>query len=160
MAEAAAQEAFQINIVGQYTKDLSFEAPETPGIFQALQQKQPDVDINIGVNVNSGPETMSEVILHIDAKCTLDGRTVFIVDLDYAGLVQIDAPEEQMHPVLMIEIPRFLFPFARNILAETSRNAGFMPLMLGPVDFAAMYQNMGQGGNGGTNGGAPASDDA
>ena len=149
MAEAQQQEQIQINIVGQYIKDLSFEAPETPAIFRALQQKQPDVDINVGVNVDAGPDDMHEVILHIDAKCAIEGKTVFISEVDYAGLVKVGAPEDQLAPVLMIEIPRFLYPFARNVIAEVSRNAGFMPLMLGPVDFAAMYNQKLQGGNGG-----------
>ena len=142
MAEASAPEEVQIqmNIVGQYTKDLSFEAPETPGIFQELQKSQPDVDINVGVSANAGPDGMHEVVLHIDAKCTLTEKTVFVIELDFAGLVQLNAPESHMQQILMVEVPRFLFPFARGILATTTRDAGFMPLMLGPVDFLSIYR--------------------
>ena len=129
----------QMNIVGQYSKDLSFEAPETPGIFPELQKNQPDVDINVGVHTNQGPEGMHEVVLHIDAKCAVGDKTVFVIELDYAGLVNLEAPESHVQQILMVEVPRYLFPFARGILAETTRDAGFMPLMLGPVDFLAMY---------------------
>lgn len=130
-----------MNIVGQYTKDLSFEAPETPGIFSELQKGQPDISINVGVSANHGPDDMHEVILHVDAKCTLGDKSVFVIELEYAGLINLTAPETHVQQILMVEVPRYLFPFARGILAETTRDAGFMPMMLGPIDFQTLYQD-------------------
>ncbi len=124
----------------QYTKDLSFEVPSAPGIFNALQNQQPEISVNINVGANPVQDKVFEVILEINAECKIEKQVGFILELDYAGVFTLNIPEEHMQAVLLIECPRLIFPFARNILAEVSRDGGFPPLMLGPVDFAAMFQ--------------------
>jgi len=141
-AGGAQPEQIQINVVAQYTKDLSFEAPESPAVFGMLQEgKQPEINVNINVRAAQGEQNLNEVVLHIDAKCTVEGKTAFIVELDFGGLVQANTTSDQLQFVLLVEVPRMLFPFARNIIAEVTRDGGFMPLMLGPVDFLAMMRD-------------------
>ncbi|MCH7865840.1 MAG: protein-export chaperone SecB [Proteobacteria bacterium] len=129
-----------ITINVQYIKDLSFEAPTAPGIFSALQTQQPDITVNINVGANPLQDKVFEVVLEINAECKIEKQIGFILELDYAGVFTLNIPDEHLQAVLLIECPRLIFPFARNILAEVSRDGGFPPLMLGPVDFAAMFQ--------------------
>lgn len=140
--EQADQETFEPPIVinAQYIKDLSFEAPLAPGIFSALQTHQPDISVNISVGANPLQDKMFEVVLEINAECKIEQKVGFIIELDYAGTFTLNIPDEHLQPVLMIECPRLLFPFARNILADVSRDGGFPPVMLGPVDFTSMFQ--------------------
>ena len=136
--EAVNEQPIAIN--AQYTKDLSFEAPGAPGIFGLMQQEAPDIGVNVNVNVNPLQENTYEVILEIGAECKIKDQTAFILELEYAGVFTLGVPEEHIQPLLLIECPRLLFPFARNILADVSRDGGFPPLMLEPLDFSAMYQ--------------------
>ncbi|MBC8269614.1 MAG: protein-export chaperone SecB [Rhodospirillaceae bacterium] len=140
-AEQDAPAAPPIQINAQYIKDLSFEAPATPGIFAKLQNEAPDVTINVDVNAHPIQERFFEVQLHIRATCKVAEETAFISELVYGGLFTINVPEEHLQAILLIECPRLLFPFARNIVADCSRDGGFPPLMLAPVDFVAMFQN-------------------
>jgi len=142
--QPAAPEAAElppISINAQYIKDMSFEAPSTPGIFAKLQQEAPDVTINVDVNAHPVQEQFFEVQLHIRATCKVGEETAFISELVYGGLFTINVPQEHLQAILLIECPRLLFPFARNIVADASRDGGFPPLMLAPVDFVAMFQN-------------------
>ena len=129
-----------MRIIGQYLKDLSFENPNAP---QSLSPQQTQPDINIAVNVNArnlGPMDY-EVELHLDAKATLQDKVIFAAELLYAGAFRLENfPANLLHPAVLIECPRMLFPFARQILADATRNGGFPPLMLDPIDFASMYQ--------------------
>tara|TARA_E500000331_G_scaffold358164_1_gene423108 strand:+ start:178 stop:678 length:501 start_codon:yes stop_codon:yes gene_type:complete len=129
-----------ITINAQYTKDLSFEAPTVPGIFSVMQQKSPDMEISINVTTAEFEKNVYEVVLDLSARCTVGEETGFILELEYAGLFTVNVEEEVKGAVLLIECPRLLFPFARNIMADVSRDGGFPPLMLGPIDFAALYQ--------------------
>ncbi len=140
-AEQQASDAPPIQINAQYIKDLSFEAPATPGIFAKLQQESPDVTINVDVNAQPVQDRYFEVQLHIRASCKVGEETAFISELVYGGLFTINVPEEHLQAILLIECPRLLFPFARNIVADASRDGGFPPLMLAPVDFVSMFQN-------------------
>ena len=129
-----------MRILGQYLKDLSFENPNAP---QALAPKQSQPDINISVNVNARnlAPTDFEVELHLDAKATSEGKVVFASELLFAGVFRMENfPANMLHAAVLIECPRMLFPFARQILADATRNGGFPPLMLDPIDFASMYQ--------------------
>ncbi|MBU6397273.1 MAG: protein-export chaperone SecB [Rhodospirillales bacterium] len=137
----------------QYTKDLSFEVPGAPAIFTQLRA-QPHVNLNLDVQVRRLEEkqTVFEVTLAIRAEGTTEapkaaGGTqekppvVFIADLAYAGVFTLSGiPEEQQEPVLLVECPRLLFPFARNILADVTRDGGFPPVLLGPIDFVGLWQ--------------------
>jgi preprotein translocase subunit SecB len=129
-----------LKILGQYLKDFSFENPNAPGSL-APQQKQPDINISVNVNArNLGPNDF-EVELHLDAKASGDNTVIFAAELLYAGIFRLENfPQNLLHPAVLIECPRMLFPFARQILADATRNGGFPPLMLDPIDFAAMYQ--------------------
>jgi preprotein translocase subunit SecB len=135
------QAAPPVMINAQYVKDLSFEAPTAPGIFSVMQQKQPDISININVDHAVLEGNVSEVVLEFEVRCTAGDDVAFILELQYAGVFTINVPDEHRIAMLMVECPRLLFPFARNILATVSREAGFPPLMLGPVDFVAMFQS-------------------
>ena len=129
-----------IIINAQYTKDLSFEAPTAPGIFGVMQEQNPDVKVGVNVDFTEFEDNIFEVVLRVEASCTVGDDTAFLLELDYAGLFTVNVEDEVKGPVLLIECPRLLFPFARNILADVSRDGGFPPLMLGPMDFAGMYQ--------------------
>ncbi|WP_186390222.1 MULTISPECIES: protein-export chaperone SecB [unclassified Stappia] len=128
-----------MSILAQYIKDLSFENPNAPGSLQP--QEQPKLDINVNVGAQPMGENQFEVVLTLTATARTSAMTVFAIELVYGGLFRIvGVPEEHLHPFVLIECPRMLFPFARNILAEASRNGGFPPLMLDPIDFAALYR--------------------
>ncbi|NVK35394.1 MAG: protein-export chaperone SecB [Rhodobacteraceae bacterium] len=133
-----------MNILGQYIKDLSFENPNAPRSLQ--QGEQPKLDINVNVTAQPVGEEQFEVVLTLNAKAERPDLVMFNVELIYAGLFRISGvPQEHMHPFVMIECPRMLFPFARNIMAEATRNGGFPPLLLDPIDFAQLYRtNMAQ----------------
>ena len=129
-----------MRILSQYLKDLSFENPNAPQSL-ATQQNQPDINIAVNVNARNLAPTDFEVELHLDAKATVAGKVVFAAELLYAGSFRLENfPPNLLHPAVLIECPRMLFPFARQILAEATRNGGFPPLMLDPIDFAGMYQ--------------------
>ena len=130
----------------QYTKDLSFEVPGAPEIFATLRE-QPRVDLQLDVQarVLQDGGNIYEVALKIraDAKAPINGesQTCFIVELVYCGVFTLDVPPEQIEPILLVECPRLLFPFARNILADITRDGGFPPVLLAPIDFVALWQS-------------------
>ncbi len=129
-----------MRILGQYLKDLSFENPNAPQAL-APQQNQPDINISVNVNARNLAPTDFEVELHLDAKATSEGKVIFASELMYAGVFRMENfPANMLHAAVLIECPRMLFPFARQILADATRNGGFPPLMLDPIDFAGMYQ--------------------
>lgn len=154
----AAQQAPQLRVLGQYTKDLSFENPNAPKSLRG-SSAQPKIDLAIDVNARSVEEDTFEVELSLSAKAERDGEALFIAELSYAGLFQIrNVDERAREPFLLIECPRLIFPFARRVLADATRDGGFPPLMLEPVDFAALYrQQLARQGaaDGGDNGQPP-----
>ncbi|MCL2715249.1 MAG: protein-export chaperone SecB [Alphaproteobacteria bacterium] len=133
----------QLSVLAQYTKDLSFENPNAPVSLQA-QNEQPQINIQINVNADNLSEHEIEVTLAIEGKAESAGKVLFSFELAYAGIFRIvNVPKENLHPLVMIECPRLLFPFAREIIASSVRDGGFPPLMLDPVDFVGLYrQNM------------------
>jgi preprotein translocase subunit SecB len=150
---AQAPQPLVLNI--QYTKDLSFEVPNAPAIYTVLRSA-PNVNINLDVQVRriQEGETVFEVTLAARAEATIPPAAkangsveekptvVFIADLAYAGIFTLTGiPENQMEPILLVECPRLLFPFARNILADVTRDGGFPPVMLGPIDFVGLWQS-------------------
>jgi preprotein translocase subunit SecB len=127
-----------VAVISQYVKDLSFENPNSPQIYQSETAPQLDVQFNIGATQVG--DDVHEVVLKIEVKAETDGRTAFLVDLSYAGLFGIrNIPDEHMQPFMLGEAPRILFPFARRVLADAIRDGGFQPLMLEPIDFNALY---------------------
>lgn len=136
--DATEEPALVIN--GQYIKDFSFEAPNTPEVFNLLQTEMPNIQVDIDVQGEGKGENLFEVILKVRAEAQVKEDAAYICELSYAGLFSINVPPEHLGPVLLIECPLILFPFLRRIIADTTGDGGFAPLMLSPVDFAALYQ--------------------
>lgn len=126
---------------GQYVKDLSFEVPGAPAIFAEMQGQNPNIPIHVDINAQQLHENTYEVSLHLKVEAKLeDGRPVFIVELVYGGIFTINVAPEHVQAMLLIECPRMLFPFARNIIADMTRDGGFPPLMIQPIDFIQLYR--------------------
>lgn len=133
----------QVAALAQYIKDLSVENPSSPQVFQ--WQDQPQLDVQFNINVNRASEDVHEVVLKIDASARSASGVHFVVDLSYAGLFAIrNVPEESLPPFLLVEAPRLLFPFARQVIASAVQDAGFPPLMLDPINFEAVYMSQAQ----------------
>lgn len=127
-----------VGVISQYIKDMSVENPNAPDSFQWANQPQIDVQFNIGSRKLN--DEVHEVELKITVTAKADEGTAFIVELAYAGLIGMrNMPEDQVRPFLFAEAPRILFPFARRVLADAVRDAGFPTLMLEPIDFNALY---------------------
>jgi preprotein translocase subunit SecB len=130
----------QLILNAQYIKDLSFENPRAP---QSLIQQtaQPDVEINVDVKANNlGPEVF-EVVLTINATARAQGETVFLIELAYGSVVTIKNATAELLPMLvLVETPRIVFPFARAVIANATRDGGFPPLMINPIDFAELLR--------------------
>ena len=136
--EAQAKPNF--NVITQYIKDFSFENPNAPESLMQPQQK-PQITIQVNVNQNQLSSTDFEVALKVEGKGELTGSVLFAFDLSYAGMFRLtNIPQENIGPLLMIECPRLLFPFARGLIASAISNGAFPPLMLQPIDFVALYQ--------------------
>lgn len=128
----------QVGILAQYVKDLSFENPNAPAVFQWQGQPQMDVQVNIGVS--GVGQDVHEVALKIEVEAKGNEGVAFRVELLYAGLFALrNIPEEQLQAFLLAEAPRLLFPFARRIISDTVIDGGFPPLLLDPIDFAGLY---------------------
>lgn len=129
-----------LNVLVQYVKDFSFESPGAPKSLRG-RDKAPGININVNVNANPMSDKEFDVNLTLSAKATFDKEVLFNAELAYGGVFRIEGfPQEHMLPVLFIECPRLLFPFARQIIADATRNGGFPPLMIDPIDFAQMFQ--------------------
>lgn len=130
----------QLNI--QYTKDLSFEVPGAPEIYVTLRE-QPRVDLALDVQARplEQGQNVFEVSLQIRADAKVGDTPCFIAELVYCGVFTINVEQQHLEPVLLVECPRLLFPFARNILADITRDGGFPPVMLAPIDFVALWQS-------------------
>ena len=135
----------QVATIAQYIKDCSVESPSSPQVFQ--WQAQPSLDVQFGINGNKVADDVHEIILKIEVNAKSENGTHFIVDLSYAGLYAFrNFPDDALSPFLLIEAPRLLFPFARQIVAESVSNLGFPPVLLDPIDFAAAYMAQQQQG--------------
>ncbi|MBR6412021.1 MAG: protein-export chaperone SecB [Alphaproteobacteria bacterium] len=141
MAENTEKTEGSIQINAQYVKDLSFEGPYLPMILSEMKTA-PSISVNIDVKANKGADKVYTVDLTVKTKAVKpdDQKTVFICELTYGGLVTLDVPAEHVEPLLLVEIPHLLFPYARAIIANTTREAGLPPLQINPVDFAALYR--------------------
>ncbi|MEM8936249.1 MAG: protein-export chaperone SecB [Pseudomonadota bacterium] len=125
-------------VMTQYLKDLSFESPRAPGSFKAGQS--PQLDVNVDVEGRTLGPDQYEVELSVAARATAENEPVFIVEASYAGAFEIkNVQREQLEMVMLVECPRLLFPFMRQIVADATRNGNFPPLMLEPIDFMGIY---------------------
>ena len=138
----------QVGIISQYVKDLSFENPNAPAVYQ--WQGQPKVDVNFNINAQRLGDEVHEVAIRIEVSAASGEGTAFLVDLTYAALFGLrNVPDEQLQPFLLAEAPRLIFPFARRIVADAVQDGGFPPLLLEPIDFTALYmQQAGLAGSG------------
>ena len=133
----------QLVIHTQYVKDFSFENPNSPQVLMD-NEGQPEIEINVNVTANpQGEQRLFEVVLSIRATAKRNGKDMFIAELAYAAIMSVNetVDEKALHPIVLIEGPRLIFPFARAILSEATQNGGFMPLNIQPIDFVRVYQN-------------------
>jgi preprotein translocase subunit SecB len=128
-----------VRVLAQFVRDLSFENPRAPESLRAVTA-QPQIELNVEMNARVRPDGLYEVDLKLSATAHHEGQPNFQVELLYGGLFQITGvAEADLEPVLLIECPRFLFPFARRVIADVTSDGGFPPFMLDPIDFAAAY---------------------
>jgi preprotein translocase subunit SecB len=133
-----------LNALVQYVKDLSFENPNAPRSL-GPQENNPNIGIQVNVNAKQLAPTDFEVSIALDAKAGEGEDILFKLDLEYGGVFRLlNIPQEQIHPVVMIECPRLLFPFVRQIVADATKNGGFPPLYIDPIDFVSLYQQKAQ----------------
>mgnify|MGYP001218434600 CR=1 FL=1 len=131
----------QLVVHAQYVKDFSFENPNAPKVLTE-NLGQPDVEISVSVGAKLVGENQYEVVLNLGAKAVVGKTPMFLVDLTYAGLVSPQGVTgDDINPLIMIEAPRLLFPFARALISDATRDGGFMPLNIQPVDFVAVYKH-------------------
>lgn len=129
-----------LNALVQYLKDFSFENPNAPNSL-GPQEKAPNISIQVNVNARQLAATDFEVSLTLEASAGEGAGLLFKLELEYGGVFRlVNIPQDQVHPIVMIECPRLLFPFVRQIVAEATRNGGFPPLYIDPIDFVALYQ--------------------
>ena len=140
LAQNQAQNAVpQLHVLAQYIKDFSFENPNAPRSLNPGQQ--PAVSLQINVQANPLPSSDVEVELKLEGKAEAAGTVMFSFDLAYAGVFRIqNVPQDSLHPLVMIECPRLLFPFAREVVATIVRSGGFPQFLIEPIDFVALYR--------------------
>ncbi|MGB5949573.1 MAG: protein-export chaperone SecB [Parvibaculum sp.] len=130
----------QLRILTQYIKDLSFENPNVPRTLGPLEH-QPAIGVRVDVNVQRFSETDFEITLSIGVDAKTNEEQMFLVELQYSGLFRLtNIPADSLEPVLLIECPRQIFPFARRIIADATRDGGFPPLLIDPIDFVTLFQ--------------------
>ncbi|MEM9898518.1 MAG: protein-export chaperone SecB [Pseudomonadota bacterium] len=130
-----------LKVLAQYLKDLSFENPAAPDIYNELRGA-PSIAVNVDVNARAISENDTyEVELSVSAKATLEDKTVFVAETTYAAAFEIlNVPREQLEIVLLVECPRLIFPFLRQVLADVTQSGNFPPVMLDPIDFLSIYE--------------------
>ena len=160
--DAATQESLRpaqklpVVVHAQYLKDLSFENPNAPRTLRPAKESKPTMEINFSMDAQNtdsmGPEIENayEVTLGVRAIAKKDGMVAFIVEIEYGLIVSLEGvPEDKVHPMLLIEMPRYIFPFVRQMIANVTQQGGYIPLMLAPVDFRAFYMQRFGAGDGG-----------
>ena len=132
--------AIPISVNFQYLKDLSFESPRAPQVF-VTQGPQSQVNVNVRVDGRAVGENTYEIVLHLEVAATAGEDQVFLIEMDYAGIFTVGSvPPHVLGPLMMIEAPRLLFPFARQIVSNVVAAGGFPPLLINPIDFADLYR--------------------
>ncbi|OEU57175.1 MAG: protein-export chaperone SecB [Desulfobulbaceae bacterium S3730MH12] len=127
-----------------YTKDLSFENPNAPGVYLIQQKQEPAVEVNLQLNNKKIDDDHWEVLLQITAKISTkdDDKVMFILEIEHAGVFLLkNIPEEHIQMILGVDCPTLLFPFTRQIVSQVSTDGGFAPFLMEPVNFMALYQN-------------------
>jgi preprotein translocase subunit SecB len=138
----------QLNALAQYAKDVSFENPNAPRSLTP-QDQPPQISIQVNVNAKQLADTDFEVDLSLEGNAKIGDEVLFAFELTYSGVFRVrNIPPQELHPVIMIECPRLLFPFARQIVADCVRNGGFPPLYIDPIDFVGLYRQKAAEGQG------------
>jgi preprotein translocase subunit SecB len=139
-SDGASTKQPQINVLGQYIKDLSFENPGAPASLRA-QEEQPKLEINFNVQAQSIGEDIFEVVLSLESSAKIEDKSLYTLELVYGGAFRLkDLPAQALRPFLFIECPGLMFPYVRRIIADLTREGGFPPLALDPIDFASLYR--------------------
>ncbi|MES2984344.1 MAG: protein-export chaperone SecB [Pseudomonadota bacterium] len=143
-AAAPAADRPALFLRAQYIKDMSFENPRAPASIFAMREA-PQMDVQISLGANRLEEKVFELTIHIATRAVSDKTTVFLCDLVYAGVIEVQAiPAESLETAIFIQGAQLLYPFARRVIADLTRDGGFPPLQLDPMDFAAMYRDQQQ----------------
>jgi len=136
--KASGEATAKFTIKGQYIKDLSFENPNAPQSL--INSTAPKIEVNVELKAQKLQENIFETVLCITTRAIANDSTVFLVDLSYAGIFEIsNIPQEHLEPLIMVDCPFVLFPFARRVISDVTRDGGFPPLMLDPIDFHSLY---------------------
>jgi len=142
----------QIIVNMQFVKDLSFEVPNAPQIY-VQQESKPQIAVNVDIDAGRLDGNIFQVVLKLEVDARSNNDQVFLIELAYGAIVTLEnIPDAQAEPGLLIEVPKMTFPFARRIISDVTRDGGFPPLLLDPIDFVGMYQQrlqMAQAGEGG-----------
>lgn len=140
-AAEATQALPPLVIAAQFIKDLSFEAPDLPQVLMELKEP-PLLTVNVDIKAEHLKENHFEVMLKLKVHTkNQEEKTLFVCELNYSSLVQLNVPEkEHVEPMLLVEVPRLLFPFARQIIADLTKESGLMPIILAPIDFFALFR--------------------
>lgn len=140
-AEEENVEGPRFNVVGQYIKDFSFENPNAPGVLRAPPGDNPNLQIGVNVNAEKIGDTEFEVVIDFKGNASNDELVIYNIEMVYAGVFRLEnIPDNALRPLLLIDCPALLFPFVRRIVGDTTREGGFPPLLLDPIDFAALYR--------------------
>lgn len=132
-------------IATQYLKDMSFENPNAPVVY-ALMKQSPNVTVNVDVQARRLHQQNFEVVLSAQAEAKVEDKTAFLLEVDYGALVTVaeDLAEAELEPTLLVEVPRLVFPFVRAVIGAATRDGGFPPLLINPVDFRGMLERQKQ----------------
>lgn len=139
-ANQTGNEGPRVSVLGQYVKDLSFENPNAPKSFQEPGEN-PNLQLNFNVGANKLSDDSYEVTLHFEGEAKSNTSGIYQLDLVYAGVFRVEnLPEERLRPFLFVDCPAMLFPFVRRLIADLTREGGYPPLLIDPIDFAALYR--------------------
>jgi preprotein translocase subunit SecB len=146
-AAAAAAPQPNVRVLGQFIKDLSFENPSV-GRLQIEPNEQPNIRIEVNVNAQGMAPNVYESVTNLTAHCSVKAGTLYELELQYGAALQLEnIPEQSLEPFLLINCPALTFPFVRRLVADITREGGFPPLLLDPIDFAGLYMQRQQGGD-------------
>lgn len=140
-AEKSSAPAVGLQLKGQYIKDVSFENPRAPHSLLSLREP-PGIDINVDLNAQRLQENLFELVIHIAARAVHEKNTVFLTDIDYGGIFEISgiSDEAELERIVLVDCAYLLFPFARRVIADLTRDGGFPPLQLEPINFHGLYE--------------------
>lgn len=132
-----------LSITRQYVKDFSFENPNAPAIYDAYGEGGPELKVSVDIAASAIGETSHEVVLSLSVAANFGETTAFIVELHYGAQATVDdnISQDKLERALMVEVPRYLFPFVRNIIANATRDGGFPPLLLSPINFGKVHDS-------------------